>query len=149
MLKAGLTGILLIAFAGIANAAETGDSKGDVVLNGTIVSLTSPAASGTIAQVKPGEQMTITGDCVTNVTSPDRLRVMLTLTGETAAASGYHVLATDQSIGTQGLNVRVPDLPETANRNFDVRVFRLDDGAPQICNAGTIHVGTPTKDHLG
>ena len=149
MLKAGLTGIFLIALAGAAHAADSSDAKADVVLNGTIATLTAPAESAAVAQVKPGEQVTITGDCVANVQSADSLRVMLTLAGETAAKSGFHVLATDQSIGSEGLNVRVPDLPQTANRNFNVRVFRLDEDAPQICNAGTIHVGTPAKDHLG
>ncbi len=93
--------------------------------------------------------MTITGACVCNVKSADHLRVMLTLADDTGADAGYHVLATEQTIGADGLNVRVPDLPETANRDFNVRVFRLGEESPQICNAGTIHVGGPGKNNLG
>jgi hypothetical protein len=150
MLKAGLTGIVVLALVGAAHAADGNQAKGDVVLNGTIATLTAPSTdSGPVAQVKPGERLTITGDCVDDAESADALRVMLTLAGESTAKSGFHVLATDQSIDDDGLNVRVPDLPETANRDFNVRVFRLGQDAPQMCNAGTIHVGTPSKGHLG
>jgi hypothetical protein len=149
MLKAAVTGIFLIGIAGAANAADATDGKGEVVLNGTIATLASPSESGTVANVKPGEELTITGDCVTNVKSADRLRVMLTLADDTDAQSGFHVLATEQTIGSEGLNVRVPDLPQTANRDFNVKIFRLGDDAPKICNAGTIHVDAPAKHHLG
>ena len=148
MLKFALTGIFVIGLAGAA-CAETGGGKADVVLNGTIASLAGPPASGPVPKVKPGEELTITGDCVANLKSADRLRVMLTLADDTEAGSGYHVLATDQTIGAEGLNVRVPDLPETSNRNFNVRVFRLGDDVPQICDAGTIHVRAAGKHHLG
>ncbi len=148
MLKAALTGMFLIGVAGAAYAADATDGKGEVVLNGTIATLASPSESGTVANVKPGEELTITGDCVVNVKSADRLRVMLTLADDTDAQSGFHVLATEQTIGSEGLNVRVPDLPQTANRDFNVKIFRLGDDA-QICNAGTIHVDAPDKHHLG
>jgi len=52
------------------------------------------------------------------------------------------VLATDQEIGGGGLQVRVPDLPETANRIFMVKVFRLGQEAPEICDAGSIRIGS-------
>ncbi len=148
MLKAVLTGIFLFGLTGAAYAANS-DGKGEVVLNGTVATLTSPSATPTVAKVKPGEELTITGECVANVKSADHLRVMLTLAGDTDVGSGFHVLATDQSIGSEGLNVRVPDLPATANRDFNVKVFRLGDDAPQICDAGTIHVDARAKHHLG
>ena len=149
MLKAVFTGLFIIGLAGSACAAQTGDGKADIVLNGTVASLTGQSSSGPVPKVKPGEQLTITGDCVANLKSADRLRVMLTLAGDTDAGTGYHVLATDQTIGSDGLNVRVPDLPETSNRDFNVRVFRLGEDTPQICNAGTIHVRAASKHHLG
>lgn len=140
MLKILLAGLFLTALAGSACAAETGATQPEVVLNGAIAALSGSPASQPVAAVRPGEEVTITGDCVANVKSADRLRVMLTLAGG-AETSGYHVLATEQTIGAAGLNVRVPDLPETANRDFSVRVFRLGEDMPTICNAGIIHVG--------
>jgi hypothetical protein len=147
MLKSTLAGIFLV-FSGIA-CAVAAPAEGQVVLNGTIGSDKASSDPTPVAQVRPGEEMTITGACVTHVKSADHLRVMMTLAGDTSADSGYHVLATEQAIGEDGLNVRVPDLPETANRDFKVRVFRLGADSPKICDAGTIHVGAPNKHHLG
>lgn len=147
MLKSTLAGIFLV-FAGTACAAAA-PAKGQVVLNGTIASVKSPADDAPVAQVRPGEKLTITGACVIDAKSADHLRVMMTLADDTSADAGYHVLATEQTIGEDGLNVRVPDLPETANRDFNVRVFRLGDDSPKICDAGTIHVGASSKHHLG
>ena len=147
MLKTVLAGIFVFGFTGVACAGELPQPGGQVVLNGTITSLKDPADQGPVAEVKPGEELTITGACVADAESADHLRVMLTLAD--AGEGGYHVLATEQALGTEGLNVRVPDLPETANRDFNVRVFRLGEDSPQICNAGTIHVGGPGKHNLG
>jgi hypothetical protein len=149
MLKTVLAGIFLFAFTGFAVAGETVQVTSQVVLNGTVASLKAPSEQGPVAQVKPGEELTITGVCVADASSAEGLRVMLTLASEAGADAGYHVLATEQALGTEGLNVRVPDLPETANRDFNVRVFVLDNDSPQICNAGTIHVGGPGKNNLG
>lgn len=149
MLKLALAGIFVVALAGGACAAETGSARAQTVLNSEVADLNSTSTGHRVADVKPGEQVTITGDCVANVKSADRLRVMLTPAGEDADANRYHVLATEQAIGAAGLNVRVPNLPETANRDFNVRVFRLGEDTPTICNAGIIHVGTPDKQRLG
>lgn len=146
MLKFALAGTLAVALAGGACAAETGAAQAQTVLNSEIADLNSTSTSHRVADVKPGEEVTITGDCVANVKSADRLRVMLTPAGDDA--NHYHVLATEQAIGAAGLNVRVPNLPETANRDFNVRVFRLGEDTPTICNAGMIHVGTD-KHRLG
>lgn len=143
MLKALLTATIAVLVS-TAAAAET-PLDGEVVLNSTIASLDN-ADSASVAQVKAGEELTIAGACVANAKSAGDLRVMLTLS-DANEKSGLHVLATEQSIGADGLIVRVPDLPETANRDFSVRVFRLNHDAPEICNAGTIHVGP--ADHLG
>jgi hypothetical protein len=145
MLKALLTGTITAAVVSAVAAAEV-PMDGEVVLNSTIASLTDSVDSGSVAHVKPGDELTITGACVANAKSAGDLRVMLTVT-DGHARSGLHVLATDQSIGADGLNVRVPDLPETANRDFNVKVFRLNQDGPEICNAGTIHVSP--SDHLG
>jgi hypothetical protein len=145
MLKALLTATIAAVLVSAAAAAQE-PMDGEVVLNSTIASLGENSDAGSVAQVKPGDELTITGACVTNAKSAGDLRVMLTLSDSDVKA-GLHVLATEQSIGADGLNVRVPDLPETANRDFNVKVFRLNDNAPEICNAGTIHVGP--ANHLG
>ena len=146
MLKFALAGTFLVALAGGACAAETGATPSQTVLNSEVADLNSSSTGHRVADVRPGEQLTITGDCVANVKSADRLRVMLTPAGDDTR---FHMLATDQAIGAAGLNVRVPNLPETANRDLNVRVFRLGEDMPTICNAGIIHVGASNKHPLG
>jgi hypothetical protein len=69
---------------------------------------------------------------------------------DTAADAGFRsVVATDQQIQSDGLSVRVPDLPEAANQVFSVRVFRLGAGSPEICNAGSIRIVGATQGKVG
>jgi hypothetical protein len=76
--------------------------------------------------------------------------VVLTIADIATAMPGYRsVLATDQEIRAGGLHVRVPDLPEAANRVFQVKVFRLGEETPEICDAGTIRIGAVTPRKVG
>ena len=100
-----------------------------------------PRAEGPVADVRPGETVTITGECV-RAPSAEGLRVVLTLAeGTDVVVTGYRaVLATDQRIRDGNLQVRVPDMPEADNHVFQVKVFRLGEQAPQICEAGAIRI---------
>jgi hypothetical protein len=90
-----------------------------------------------IADVRPGQTVTLTGECI-RAPSADGLRVVLTLA---AGTTGYRaVLATDQRIHDGNLQVRVPDVPESDNHVFQVKVFRLGAQTPQICEAGAIRI---------
>jgi len=104
-----------------------------------------------VADVKPGETVTITGDCVARVPSADDLRVVLTTaTGADGTAPGYRaVVATDQRMADGSLQVRVPDVPEAENHVFQVKIFRLDDKPPQICEAGAIRIGAQAGGKVG
>lgn len=103
-----------------------------------------------IAEVRPGETVTITGECI-RAPSADNLRVVLTLAeGTDGVTAGYRaVLATDQRIHDGNLQVRVPDVPEADNQVFQVKVFRLGEHAPQMCEAGAIRIDVPTDDKVG
>jgi hypothetical protein len=107
-----------------------------------------PIPSEPIAEVRPGETVTITGDCVSG-RSADSLRVVLTL-ADGVLTSGYRaVLATDQRIRDGNLQVRVPDMPEADNRVFQVKVFGLGDQAPQMCEAGAIRIDSEPDGKVG
>jgi hypothetical protein len=101
----------------------------------------APGAQGPVADVRPGETVTITGECVSAL-SADSLRVVLTLAEGTAGViTGYRaVLATDQRIRDGNLQVRVPDMPQADNHVFQVKVFRLGEQVPRICEAGAIRI---------
>jgi hypothetical protein len=151
MLKFTLACLLAGACGGLAYAANpAADNTSGLVLHSTLASLDGEHTGiSAPAAVKPGETLTITGACVTRVKSADDLRVVLTLAHSGVAKPGYHVLPTEQRIANGGLNVRVPDLPETQNHVFLVKVFRLRDDEPEVCNAGAIRVGSAERHKLG
>jgi hypothetical protein len=142
-----------LATAAVAQpaAAPSEDATG-VVLRSTLGEFAGRGASidKPIAQVRPGDTVTITGDCVGGP-STDSLRVVLTLAERPGAATtGYRaVLATDQRIRDGNLQVRVPNLPAAEEQVYQVKVFRLGEQAPQICGAGAIRIGAQAEGKVG
>lgn len=139
----------LLASAALAQPGGPGseDATG-LVLRSTVGEFSgrSPIPAEPIAEVRPGQTVTITGDCV-RAPSADDLRVVLTLTEGTA---GYRaVMATDQRMHDGNLQVRVPDMPEADNHVFQVKVFRLGQQAPQICEAGAIRIDAQPDGKVG
>ena len=59
--------------------------------------------------------------------------------GETPTGYGA-VLATEQSIETGKVLVRVPDLPDIANHTMNVKVYVTDPSGTHRCNAGKIKI---------
>ena len=153
MLRLTLTCAFLIAGASAAYAVNPpAENAGALVLHSTLGSVTgeNSGIAAPIAEVKPGETFTITGDCVAQANSARRLRVVLTFADQVEDTPGYRsLIATDQEIAAGGLSVRVPDLPEAANRVFSVKVFRLSRGMPRICDAGSIRIGGATPGKVG
>ncbi len=153
MLRTALICVFVTACAGSAFAVKPpAENAAGLVLHSTLSSVTgeNSGIAAPVADVKPGDTFTITGECVTRVHSADNLRVVLTIADTDSALPGYRsVLATDQEIRAGGLHVRVPDLPEAANRVFQVKVFHLGQEAPEICDAGTIRIGAVTPRKVG
>jgi hypothetical protein len=128
------------------------ENANELVLHSALRSVTgeNSGIAAPIGEVQPGETFMITGECVARVKSADNLRVVLTFADSDAIQPGYRSLvATDQEINADGLSVRVPDLPEAANRIFSVKVFHLGQDVPEICDAGSIHIGATTHGKLG
>jgi len=150
--RIALTSAAMIVSANAAHAVNPpAEDASGIVLHSTLSSLTGERSGivAPVADVKPGETFTITGECVARVKSADKLRVVLTL-ADTFARPGYHaLLATDQEIQPDGLEVRVPDVPDEASRVFLVQVFRLGQDMPQICDAGSIRIGGATGGKVG
>ena len=136
----GLACTALLASSAVAQPLNppSEDATG-VVLRSTVGEFSGRAAGAgePVAEVRPGQTMTITGECV-RAPSTESLRVVLTIADGT---SGYRaVLATDQRFRDGNLQVRVPDMPESDNQVFQVKVFRLGEQTPQICEAGAIRI---------
>jgi hypothetical protein len=146
-----------VAFLFAASSAHAvnpphGDATG-LVLHSTLSDMAARDAVivREAADVEPGQIFLITGDCVMMVDSASQLRVVLTLAGTlTNGQPGFRsVIATDQAMQGNALQVRVPNMPETANRVFDVKIFRLGEAIPQVCEAGSIRIGGATVHKVG
>ncbi len=150
-------GCVLFAVVGMSGSAFAlsphADSADGLTLHSTLGPVAEEKTGGveTATDVKPGETLSIVGDCVMPLHSAENFRVVLTLTDALASVEpGFRsVLATDQEIRGNTLQVRVPDLPEAANRIFQVKVFRLGEDSPVICNAGAIRIGGQTRGKVG
>jgi hypothetical protein len=143
--------LLASAAAAQPSIAPSEDATG-VVLRSTFGEF-SGRQSGpidSVADVRPGETVTITGECV-RVSSADDLRVVLTVAGRPdGSVTGYRaVIATDQRMRDGNLQVRVPDLPEAEDHVFQVKVFRLGEQVPQICAAGAIRIDAHPDGKVG
>jgi hypothetical protein len=154
MLKFTLAAASLVLLAGSALAVNPpAENAGGPVLHSTIGEFTGRNFGTTepVADVRPGQTVTITGDCLARTPSADNLRVVLTMAaGANGTAPGYRpVVATDQRISEGSLQVRVPDMPEAENHVFQVKIFRLDEQAPQICDAGSIRIGAQPAGKVG
>jgi hypothetical protein len=152
MLKIAV-GVAWLMGAGAAYGVNPpADNASGLVLHSTLSSVTgeNSGIAAPVGEVQPGETFVITGECVARVSSADNLRVVLTFADATESMPGYHsVVATDQEIDAGRLSVRVPDLPEATNRIFSVKVFELGQTAPQICDAGSIRIGSTPHGKLG
>jgi hypothetical protein len=141
-------GVLLAGAAFAQPDTPRSEDATGLVLRSTVGEFSgrAPVPSEPIADVRPGETVTITGDCV-RALSADDLRVVLTLAEGTA---GYRaVVATDQRMHDGNLQVRVPDMPEADNYVFQIKVFRLGEQTPQICEAGAIRIDAEPDGKVG
>ena len=141
--------VVFLASAALAQpeTPSSEDATG-LVLRSTVGEFSSraPIPSEPVGEVRPGQTVTITGECV-RAPSADELRVVLTLAEGTA---GYRaVVATDQRMLDGNLQVRVPDMPEADNQVVQIKVFRLGEQTPQICEAGAIRIDSAPDDKVG
>ena len=149
--------IVLLAAAIAASASATyavnlpAEDASGVVLHSTLGSVTgeNSGISAPVGEVQAGETFKITGACVSPMQSDENLRVVLTFADDGAGAGYRSMVATDQQLQSDGLSVRVPDLPDADNRVFSVKVFRLGNAAPEICNAGSIRIVGATQGKVG
>jgi hypothetical protein len=126
--------------------------SGGLILHSTLGVFTGRGSDLTppVGDILPGQTLSITGDCVTEVVSVDELRVVLTLTEAAGNDPGYRsVVAIDQAMHGDALQVRVPNIPESANRIFQVSVFMLRDPTPEMCRAGSIRIGQSEAGKFG
>jgi hypothetical protein len=144
--------VVAVTSAAVAVSAPAGTGT-SLVLHSTLGEFTGRnlGIAGAATDILPGETFSITGDCVADAASADHLRVVLTFAGNAGSVQpGFRsVVAIEKYMHDNALQVRVPDMPETANRVFQVRVFTLDNPAPAMCEAGSIRIGGNAAGKVG
>jgi hypothetical protein len=150
----------LVAFAALLASAGTAfavkppvNTENALVLHSTVSDFDGRSADivGAVSDVQPGQTLTITGECVMQEESADNLQVVLALAeNQNTTPAGFHaVVATDQVLSGDDLHVRVPEMPQAANRIFQVKIFRLGTQSPEICDAGSVRIGSFTQGKAG
>jgi hypothetical protein len=113
----------------------------DAAAPGKIVSCTRLLDQGGSANgIGRGESLGIT--CAQARRGTAEVRVVLQFDaapGETPLGYGA-VIATEQSIEDGVVRVRVPNLPDLANRTAAVKVYVIDAGGTHSCDAGRIKI---------
>lgn len=109
----------------------------DAILDSTL-----ETGGAAIRVAKPGDTFFIVGDCLAMARSARDVRVVLSLAEKGDSGMGYTaVLATEQELSDESLQVRVPEMPRMSNHLFRVRVFALDGEPSGACEAGQIRIG--------
>src|SRR5258708_28692659 len=115
MLRTALICVFVTACTGSAFAVNPpAENAAGLVLHSTLSSVTgeNSGIAAPIADVKPGDTFTITGECITRVHSAETLRVWLTSADPVTALPAYaSFLPPDQQIRPAGPLSPVPDLP--------------------------------------
>jgi hypothetical protein len=96
----------------------------------------SSSPSAAPRDVKLGQMVMITGDCV----SKDRkINVVLSLADDEPNNGWHSMLVTDMEMQDGNLHVRVPNMAQARNHTFRVKLYVGDSGC--VCEAGSIRVG--------
>jgi len=125
--------------AGTASASPPFANELRLPLGG--VSVVSPDASpaSTVPQVARGQLLGVACANIDRVAS-ETIRVVMYLSQNEPPAGMKGVLAIDQTITPGTIHVRVPNIAELADHTVFVRVYYLDGGSRQFCDAGNIHI---------
>jgi hypothetical protein len=96
-----------------------------------------------VPSVNPGDQIGIACTALTKSNADSDVRVVLTISAEPGQTPpGYKkVLATDEEVGQGAVRVRIPAVPDLADRMVNVNVYVMGvDGAQKSCDAGHVKI---------
>jgi hypothetical protein len=136
-MRGTLIAIVMIATCAVASPPFASELK--LPLGGVITTYTSPEAGGGIPKVVRGQLL---GLACANVerAAADAVQVVMSLTSDEPSTGFTGVLATDQTITSGTVHVRVPDLPELAEHTVHVKVYVTDAQGMHSCDAGSVRI---------
>ena len=125
--------------AGVPAMAQSGQSQlspGD-----STYAVDEMQSRSTTPFVARGDQIAIACEPLNSATAVD-VRVVMQLNPTLGdLETGFKkVLATDETVESGAVHVRVPDVPDLANHTVHVQVYVLSASGQQSCDAGTIRV---------
>lgn len=122
--------------------------------------LAAPAAAGqddALLTVAPGDEIGIACDALEYSAPDNDVRVVLTISAAPSAdpQPGFRkVLATNEELGHGSVHVRIPDVPDLADRTVQIDVYVVTATGARNCDAGHMRIangvnGVPPQYHLG
>lgn len=95
-----------------------------------------------VFDVNPGDDIVIACTAVEKRAAASDVRVVLTISAEPGSpAAGFSkVLAMDEQVLNDAVRVRIPDLPNLADRTVGVDVYVVDSGIATHCGAGQVKI---------
>jgi hypothetical protein len=102
--------------------------------------------------VAPGEMIGIACEALSYSAPDNDVRVVLTISATPSGSEdpGYKkVLATNEQLTKGAVHVRIPEVPDLANRTVDVNVYVVNAMGSHSCDAGHMHIAHRLKKPNG
>jgi hypothetical protein len=106
---------------------------------GGITAYATPDAGGGIPSAARGQFLGLACANVERATA-DAVRVVMSLAADEPSTGYTGVLATDQTITSGTVHVRVPDLPDLAQHTVRIRIYVTDAKGVHSCDAGRVRI---------
>lgn len=134
---AGLSVLLLPAVPAAASSMPAPVGKAD-----KFVSLHE--GDETVPMVSPGDEIGIACDALEYTAPANDVRVVLTISstpGDLPSPGYKKVLATDEELSKGAVRVKIPEVPDLANRTVNVDVYVVNAAGAEACDAGHMRIG--------
>lgn len=144
-----------LAWIGIAAISAAALGAGPALANDKAPmdkSAARAATAGSVRLVRPGDEIGIACAALDDSVSVNDVRVVLTLAPAPleAATPGYRkVLATDEHLAKGAVHVRVPSVPDLANRVVAVSVYVVKADGARNCEAGQLRIAERSNHAKG
>lgn len=134
-MRHAFTGCLILA--GVCLPAVAGQAQTAIKRLECIKAIDTGTA---VAEVSRGAVLQIA--CAGLGSRPADVRVVMSFDpGESVTESGYNaVLATDQTVSSGQVSIKVPDVPGISRHTLNVKVFVTDAVGTRSCDAGRVKV---------
>ena len=142
---AGLCTLALMSAPAAASSVKSHASTPETI---------APLGSGdeVVPVVAPGEEIGIACDALQYTAPNNDVRVVLTISSaptDTPSPGYKKVLATNEELTKGAVHVKIPEVPDLANRTVHVDVYVVNAEGAHDCDAGHMHIADRSKHPKG